>query len=179
MPATKYTISSFSEHEMEILSRVYHKVFPSMFDQSECDSLYFARSYRKMLSLAIKGQKVTSGKYVWARSVFQFPSSSAAATRTVFTDPDVRPAKVHYFCMHSIQVSNTESVSHAFAVVSWPMYHPLQHCIGKPFEVWCTSLYESCAENRILPVQNIVSLSLTAQQVFEDENVLVTVPLIV
>lgn len=179
VPAMKYTISSFSEHELGILSNVYQEVFPSVLDPRQCQTLYIPRSYRKMLSLEIKGQKVTSGKYVWARSVYEFPCSSASSICTVFTDPRVRPAKIDHFCFHSIQVSESEFVTHAFAVVSWPMHHPLQHCIGKPFVVWCASLYESYAENCILPVQNIVSLSLTAQQVFEEENVLITVPLIV
>ena len=75
--------------------------------------------------------------------------------------------------MHSIQVSDTDCVSHAFALVSWPMQHPSQHCIGKPFQVWCSSLYEACPANSILPLQNIVSLSLVTHHVFEDETVLV------
>ena len=51
-------------------------------------------------------------------------------------------------------------------------------CIGKPYEVWCSSLYENSPENGIVPIENIVSLMLTAQQTFEEENVLVTVPLV-
>ena len=57
------------------------------------------------------------------------------------------------------------------------MQHPLQHSIGKPFEVWCSSLHESCPENCILALGKIVSLSLVTHQVFEDETVLVTMPL--
>ena len=114
---TKYTISTFSETEMGVLSKIYHQVFPSVFNQDE--SLYLPRSYR-----------------------------------------------------------DTECSTHAFALASWPMQHPLQHPIGKPLEVWCSSLYESCPNNCILPVGNIVSSLLVAHQVFEDETVLVTVPLI-
>ncbi len=55
--------------------------------------------------------------------------------------------------------------TNAFAWVSWPMHHPMQHSIGKPFEIWCRSLYESGAEECILPLDNIVSLVLTAQYV--------------
>ena len=173
---TKYTISTFSETEMGVLSKIYHQVFPSVFNQDE--SLYLPRSYRKLLYVTIKGQKVKAGQYVRAKSVFPFTNSGTPPIRTVFTDPDIRPAKIHYFISHSIQVSDTECSTHAFALASWPMQHPLQHPIGKPFEVWCSSLYESCPNNCILPVGNIVSSSLVAHQVFEDETVLVTVPLI-
>ena len=173
---TKYTISTFSETEMGVLSKIYHQVFPSVFNQDE--SLYSPRSYRKLLYVTIKGQKVKAGQYVRAKSVFPFTNSGAPPIRTVFTDPDIRPAKIHYFISHSIQVSDTECSTHAFALASWPMQHPLQHPIGKPFEVWCSSLYESCPNNCILPVGNIVSSSLVAHQVFEEETVLVTVPLI-
>ena len=58
------------------------------------------------------------------------------------------------------------------------MRHPLHSSIDKPFEVWCSSLYKKCTENCIVPLNCIVSPLLTAQQVFEDENVLVTVPLV-
>ena len=129
--------------------------------------------------VTIKGQKVKAGQYVWAKGVFQFTNSGVPPIRTVFTDPDVRPAKIHHFISHSIQVSDTECSTHTFALVSWPMQHPLQYCIGKPFEVWCSSLYESCPDNCIVPIGNIVSLSLVAHQVLEDETVLVTVPLII
>ena len=39
-------------------------------------------------------------------------------------------------------------------------------------------LYESCNKIFFIPVHHIVSMLLTAQHVMEEENVLVTVPLI-
>jgi len=59
VPATKYTISTLSEVEIDILSNVYHKVFPCIF--GEIKSLYLSRSYRKMHCDTIKDQKVKSG----------------------------------------------------------------------------------------------------------------------
>ena len=94
VPATKYTISTLSEVEIDILSNVYHKVFPFIFGESK--SLYLPRSYRRIHCVTIKGQKVKSGHYVWARNVFWFSNSSSPAIHTVFTDPDVRPAKIHH-----------------------------------------------------------------------------------
>ena len=72
---TRYTISTLSETEIEILSKVYHQVFPNIFDQDE--SLYLPRSYRKLLCVTIKGQKVKAGEYVWTKGVYQFTNSGA------------------------------------------------------------------------------------------------------
>ena len=105
-----------------------------------------------------------------------FNTTSTSNLHTVFSDPDVRPALVNFFFVHTIQVSSTEFISNSFAYVNWPMHHPLHNSIGKPYEVWCFSLYEN--SNCIVPSENIVSQMLTAQQVFEEENVLVTIPLV-
>ena len=178
LPATKYTISSFSSSDMDILSDAYRILYPAVL--SQCHSSSLPQSYRKMLTVTIKGQKIKSGQFVYARCIAPFPcaSSSLVNIRTVFTDPDVRPAKVHYFFVHTTQVNSSEFVSHSFAYVSWPMRHPSQSSIGKPYEVWCSSLNEYDTANCIIPTNNIVSLLLTAQQKYEDENVLVTIPLV-
>ena len=162
LSSTKYTISAFTQFEMDILSKVYQKVFPSLLNQS------LAQSFRKMLTITIKSQKVKADQYVSAKSVFGFEvsHSSGCATRSVFSDPDFRPAKINYFVLHSMYVNETEIVTHAFANVSWPMHHPLQHSIGKPFQIWCATLYES-TDNFII-----------ALYPFHDETVLVTVPLV-
>ena len=179
LPASKYTISSFNQSELDDLSNVYHKLFPALFEHNP---VYLPQTYERMLSITINGQKFKSDQFVCARSVFSFSDREAVPSlmtlRTVFTDPDVRPAKIHYFFVHSIKISSSELSSHPFAFVSWPMRHPLHSSIGKPFEVWCSSLYENCTANCFVPLNYIVSPLLTAQQVFEGENVLVTVPLI-
>ena len=97
---------------------------------------------------------------------------------SVFNDPNVRPAKIHFFFVHTVQVNDSELISHSFAYVSWPMHHPLHSSIGKPYGLWCSSLTEIGSTNCIIPTDNIVSLLLTAQQIYEEENVLVTVPLV-
>ena len=180
LPANKYTISSFSEFEMDSFSAMYREVFPNVFEQNS--SLYFPQSFKKMLSVTINGQQMKCNNYISARCVFPFsnnlPNSPLANLRTVFTDPDTRPAKIHFFFVHSIQISSSQSISHPFAYVSWPMRHPLHSLIGKPFEIWCLSLFENCTLNSVIPLNNIVSLLMSAEQIFEDENVLVTVPVI-
>ena len=143
--------------------------YPAMFTKYSCVNL--PQSFRKMITATIKGQKIKCGQYVWAKYITEFPcASSLPSLRTVFTDPNVHPAKIHYFFVHTSQVNSSELISHSFAYVVWPMQHPLHSSIGKPYEVWCSSLNENFTANCIIPTQNILSLLLTAQQTYEDEN---------
>ena len=145
MPANKYTISSFSEFKMDSFSAMYREVFPDVFEPNS--HLYLPQSFKKMLSVTINGQQMKCNNYISARCVFPFsnnlPNSPLANLHTLFTAPDTRPAKIHFFFVYSIQISSSQSISHAFACVSWPMRHPLHSLIGKPFEIWCLSLFEN------------------------------------
>ena len=135
LPAAKHTISSFSTSDIILLSNRY-TVYPTLFNQHN-DVL--PQSFRKMLSATVhvKSQRIKSGQYVWAKCIVPFPGPSS-----LNTDPNVRPAKINYFFVHTIQADNTNFIDHSFAHVSWPMRHPLQNTIGKPCEVWCSSLSE-------------------------------------
>lgn len=178
LPANKYVISSFTSVEVEMLTGVYHHIHPSLFDNNS--NVFIPRSYKRMTHACINGQKVKNGQYILARNVFPF-SSSAPPTYTIDTSVTylgARPAKVDYFFSHCIQLRDDEYVSEMFASVSWPMQHPLQHCIGKPYELWCVSAFETCNKNFVVPLSNFVTLLLTAQQVIHDQTVLITVPLI-
>ena len=164
IPGIKYTISCFSEPEIDVLTSVYNELHPSI------NSIkHFSRSFQKMVSVTIRGQKITTGQYILAKSVFPFSSCST---------PSLRPAKVEYFFKHSLLVNESDSLSHMFATVQWPMHHPFQGHIGKPYEIWCVTAFETCDKNVFIPLDNFVTLLLTASQVIEDQNVLVTVPLI-
>ena len=99
--------------------------------------MFYSQSYRKMLSVTLKGQRVRCDQYVWARCIEPF--SGPSSLKTVFYDPNVCPAKVHFFFVHTVQVV---FIDHSFAYVSWPMRHPLQNTLGRPYEVWCSSLNE-------------------------------------
>ena len=146
-----------------------------MFSDSSDFSL--PQSYRKMISVNIKGQTMKVGQFIWARCVSPFPSTGSPSLHTVFSDPNVRPAKIFFFT-HTIEVKPFEFISHSFAHVFWPIHHPLHRCISKPFEIWSSNMFDNTSDNCFIPVQNIISLSLTAHQVYEDEAVLVTVPLV-
>ena len=132
-----------------------------------------------MLSVTINGQKINAGQYVYAKPLFPFGSglTDTPVVQTVFTNPALRPAKIHHFAVHTFQASDS-TVYNGFAVNSWLLSHPLKNSIGKPYEIWCKSLYECSAENFLLPLQDISSLSIPAEYTFEEVSVLVLVPLL-
>ena len=135
-----------------------------------------------MYPIFIKGvqsvnvQQFCAEQYVLAKSVFPF-TTSCEATRTVLSDPSVRPAKIHYFAIHSFCTDDSR-ITHGFTAISWPLQHPLLNALGKPYQVWCSSLYDIASENCIIPLENISSLLLTAHHIMEEETVLVTVPVL-
>lgn len=112
-----------------------------------------------MLIVTIKGQKINCGQYVLARCVTPFPcgASSSLDPFALCSVPNDRTAKIHFFFIHTVQVNNSELINHSFAYVCWPMHHPLHSSIGKPYEVWCSSLFEISNVNCIIPTDNIVS----------------------
>ncbi len=64
-----------------------------------------------MKNVTIKGQRVESGQYRHARPVF---AESTASVQTVFTNPDLRVARIQHFAM---QVHDSVTNSHPFSVV--------------------------------------------------------------
>ena len=94
VPGSKYTIASFSSFDMDILLNVYQMVYPSMFSDNNNFSL--PQSYRKMISVTIRGQTMRVGHFIFARCVSPFPSTGSPSLRTVFSAPDVRPAKIFF-----------------------------------------------------------------------------------
>ncbi len=128
-------------------------------DRLASESFALPCTYRKMTSVTIAEQQ----QYVLARSAFDFTSCPPSSVQTPFFDPKLRCAKFEYFVVHSLCVHSTSvQITQAFAAVRWPQLHPARHAIGKPFQIWCTSVYESDSRNFITPVENIVSLLLTS-----------------
>lgn len=171
VPSCKYTLAALSHSQVEILSRIYGMIYPSL------PAVCLLQSFKRMLSVTINGQQICAGQYVLAKSMFPFAVSSEAC-RTVFFDPSVRPAKVHCFAIHSFHVNDTTVITHGFAIVTWPLQHSGLNTFGKPYQVWCSSVYDTSSDNCIIPLENISSVLLTAQHVLNEETVLVTVPVL-
>ena len=98
---------------------------------------YLSQSFKKMLFVTVNEKKCNN--YVLAHCVFLFsndmPNLLLVNLRTVFMDPDTRPAKIDFFFVYSIKIISSQCISHPFACASWPMCHPLHSSIGKPFEI--------------------------------------------
>ena len=133
-----------------------------------------------MDSVSFNGQKLNSNQYYLTKCNTPFPNTATA--HTVFTDPNIRPALIEYFFVHTMNISENDVVQKQFAAVSWPKKHPRWFDrIGKPYEVWCFDVCEESSENSIVPLSNniIVSVLLTATHKIDEESVLVTVPLVI
>lgn len=99
LPATKYTICSFSELEVSILHDIYLKVYPSFLADAGVE-YFFPRSFQKMAYVTINGQKVKNGQYILAKNVFRFTNNASSSIDSSFSLVDARPAKLHAFCTH-------------------------------------------------------------------------------
>lgn len=67
--------------------------------------------------------------------------------------------------------------AHLFAVVQWFEHHPFRNRLGDPVELWCYDLYESIGPASYLPVQRIQSKFVAGKDVFNQETLLVVMPL--
>ena len=136
--------------------------------------------YKKMRSIALNNEEqFNGGQYVFAKTVFSFTESqSEEEVTTVFTDPLCRPALIDHFAIHNFSV-NGSSYTHCFAVASWPQKHPDIILFGKPYHVWCKSLFESSLSNFLVPIENICYALLTADCTVKEENVLLIVIILI
>ena len=127
----------FSDPQMEVLSKLYSVVYPSQ------PIVYLPRSYRKLQSVSIDGQLFCARQYVFAKCVIHPTRGSSTIIRTAFSDSSLCPAKIHHFALHSCSIEQSHEchINHGFAVVSWPLEHPQKHAFGKPYELWCSSVF--------------------------------------
>lgn len=87
----------------------------------------------------------------------------------------LRPASIAYFIKHAVQI-NGSMKAHIFAVVHWFEYHPSRYLLGDPVELWC-QLHESLGPASFLPIQRIHSKFVAAIDKFDEETLLVVMPL--
>lgn len=173
-PSKKYILAVFPESVMHSIKDVCKHIYPQL---SEDQEFHFPSTYKKMTSITYQGQEYRAGQYIHAKNVFPFSSTSYASVPTSsFFDPSLRPALVHTFCVYTFQHADM-FITHPFAFVSWLAQHPLQHSIGKPYQIWCHSLFENSTTNCLVPLENVTSILICAKYVFESESVLVVTPL--
>lgn len=94
----------------------------------------------------------------------------------VINTSSLRPACVSYFFKHSIMVHGSFK-AHCFAAVQWFEHHPSRNYLGDPVELWCYNLFESLGPASYLPVQRIQSKFVAGRDTFQEETLLVVMPL--
>ena len=68
-------------------------------------------------------------------------------------------------------------IPHIFSVVNWFESHPSRNLLGDPVELWCHELHESIGPASFLPIQRIYSKFVAAVDKFDEETLLVVMPL--
>ena len=87
------------------------------------------------------------------------------------------PAKVHFYLVHCFHTSSKQYIN-VLAAVSRPCVHPSRNSIGKPVQVWCSSVFECNTLNGFVPLENIKGPLVTAQYDLCTEQVLIVIPFI-
>ena len=119
VPTSNYSIGIFQEHQLSDLRDLYCVLYPSQLSSVD---FVLPCSYRKMDSVTLKGQDIICGQYVNAKPVFL----QSEGLPTIFSNPDVRIARIQHFAMHSFHVDSS-TFSHIFAIVQWVERHHSQH----------------------------------------------------
>ena len=88
----------------------------------------------------------------------------------------LRPACITYFAKHVVRVDG-RMIPHIFSVVNWFESHPSRNLLGDPVELWCHELHESIGLASFLPIQRIYSKFVAAVDKFDEETLLVVMPL--
>ena len=151
IPASKHIIGVFCDIELSLLARVYSKLYPNYAELLSNGSLDLPSTFKKMYSLTIGTQKYYSEQCIRARKIF--PNQQSTSTMSVFTNPDLRVARVKHFAVHSLEIEDLV-VTNAFAIVEWVSCHPGINRIGKPYEIYCSSFNENDNDNYIIPLDN-------------------------
>ena len=80
--------------------------------------------------------------------------------------------------MKTFYTINNSTVSVVYAYVSWFFPHPDRFVVGKPAELWCRSQYEVFGLHSFLPINHLVSRCAYGIKELNNEQLLVTVPLV-
>ena len=178
---SKYIISSFPSELLNILKKLYSKLYPEFSERILKGEISISSTFHRYTHITWHGKRIYStlqqsakNTYVLATPPFPFTTSN-----TNEFEGNLRPAQIHYFIYHSIILPNSETPkAHILAQTSWPMVHPQRFIFGKPVEVWCNGIDEPLSDNSFLPVNAISSRIIFGVDEVLNENVLVIIPVI-
>ena len=82
------------------------------------------------------------------------------------------------FILYTVFYTSSKQHINVLPAVSWPCVHPSRNSIGKPVQVWCSSVFECNTLNGFVPLENIKGPLVTAQYELCTEQVLIVIPFI-
>ena len=136
-----------------------------------------------MKCVIVNGQKFESGEsaYYLAENILPFSTSSTQPIAGVCDHhlQNSRPVNVLYYDIHRFFPRGSSTpVLTVLARVLWPQMHPDRSVIGKPVEIWCSSLFEATNKNNFVPIENMKLQLFTSKSIVINELVLVTIPVV-
>ena len=176
---SKYTLTVLDNHDLIQICSAYAYLYPekaTFFNELQGTDIHIPSTCKKYSYIEFKGKRLTStseaGKVPYALATPVHSESSY----------EPRPIRILYFVHHNwvITMPGTEGTcqySGIFAVCQWPQQHPDGYIMGKPVEVWCRSLSES-GINSFVPIKNILSQAIIADEYVDEEHILVVIPLV-
>ena len=171
---SKYTLTVLSDDFLTVLRNLYSIIYPQR--PALVADTFFPSTCKKYKHISINGNKISS--------LSEGTNCKVPYVLTKMPEKDelIRPAQIDYFIHYSLSIPSHSPLplvlSNVLAVCKWPMHHPKQHAYGKPIEVWCRSLFEPSINNTFVPVETICSRVIIAEDMLDDELVLITIPLV-
>ena len=116
----------------------------------------------------------------WDQSYYGLPPTMLPDAATHLNSNE-RPVDVHHYvtvtCTFSTSREHDSHQSWTLARVSWFSPHPSRYMIGKPAELWCSTLFETFGMHSYIPLDHL-SRCAHGPYTVNGESLLVVVPLV-
>lgn len=179
---TKSARAVFDTTELMFLKQLYHRIYPDAIPSDTTVHSIFV----KYSSVTLKGKiyrssgRRTEKPYVvlasWDKAAL-FGSPPTRLPDQNSPTANERPVNVHYYVKATFS-SETQSNSLILANVSWFFPHPERCTLGKPVQLWCSNMFESCGTHSFLPLDHLICRCAHGIKIFNDEPLLLVVPLV-
>ena len=179
---SKHTRDAFDAEEVTNLNILLGKIHQIL----ENDKIYVNPVFLKYSSLTLKGKMFSSyckrpnGPCIvqaqWNEDYYGTPPTLVPEAFVVPAS-NIRPVKVHFYCKVYFTI-NSNTHSDMLAFVSWLTPHPQRYSIGKPAELWKREHYEKFGLHSFLPLNQVISRCAHGIMDYNNENLLVVIPLI-
>ena len=172
--------------DIHILSSIYRKLNTNISGNGMDPDVTVNSAFLRYTSIVLRGKAYSSSRssrtgtqYVafaqWDENLLgQPPTPLPDATHP---DSKFRPVKVRHYIRVSVLGSDNNMSYLSLAVVQWYKPHCNKDAIGKPAQIWCHNTFEDGAMYSFIPVEFLISRCSFTVASFNNESVLVVVPL--